>query len=134
MGIGKNKEKLNQLNDLVIFSYKYLNIDNKKFNIRNKDCNYFCNLKERLRDISKMTMNEMLTPRNPHALKFNPINWDDKRVTESCFDIPNEKEIAYNPREFSISVNKDGRVHGFCIDNIFYIVWFDPDHNLINSK
>lgn len=132
--INKSKNVLKHTSDLVIFSYKYLSLDKEKFNVNAKDSKYFCKLKERLRDISKMKMDEMLRPRNPHAIKFNSIKWDDPRVTEKNFGIPNEEEVAYDPREFSISVNEHGRVHGFCIDNIFYIVWFDPEHNLIKQK
>ena len=34
------------------------------------------------------------------------------------------------PFEFSLAANKHDRVHGLVIDNIFYVVWVDPDHAL----
>ena len=34
------------------------------------------------------------------------------------------------PWQFAISVNEHGRAHGFVVQDVFYIVWFDPEHNL----
>lgn len=34
------------------------------------------------------------------------------------------------PYQFQIFANEYGRVHGFFSENIFYIVWLDPEHNL----
>lgn len=128
-GIGANKRALDHLNDLVIFSYKYLCLDNEKFDISERDTTYFIKLKERLKNISSMTAHETRSTPNK-TLRFHPIDWNDHRLTETCFGIPNEEQIAYEPRQFSISVNEHGRVHGFYIDNVFYIRWFDPNHNL----
>lgn len=35
--------------------------------------------------------------------------------------------------QFSIS-KANGRVHGFLIENVFYVVWLDPDHNLYPTR
>jgi hypothetical protein len=32
-----------------------------------------------------------------------------------------------------VSANEYGRVHGFFIGNVFYIVWLDPDHKLYSK-
>jgi hypothetical protein len=36
----------------------------------------------------------------------------------------------YSPLQFMISKNEHGRVHGFARDNVFHVVWFDPEHKL----
>ena len=54
--------------------------------------------------------------------------WEE--TTEQCFGIPNEKQLVDTPYQlFEISLNQ-GRVHGFFIENIIYIVWLDPEHKL----
>ncbi|OWQ47286.1 hypothetical protein CDL60_12480 [Roseateles noduli] len=32
--------------------------------------------------------------------------------------------------QFQLSANKHGRVHGILVDEVFYIVWLDPEHRL----
>jgi hypothetical protein len=42
------------------------------------------------------------------------------------------KDFTKNAFELSLSKNY-GRIHGFIYANIFYIIWFDPTHNLFLS-
>jgi len=51
-----------------------------------------------------------------------------------CFGLPNEEQVVDTPYQFSLSSNEHGRVHGFLIDEVFYIVWLDPDHQLYPAK
>lgn len=132
-GIGKDKYKLGEMENRVVISLKYLDLNNSKFCIDNHNSNYFKCVLNRLKDISTMDMNELMGNRSS-SLKFNSINFDRTDVTEDSFGITNENEIVDNPRELEISRNQHGRVHGFCIDNVFYIRWLDPEHNLCNSK
>lgn len=38
-------------------------------------------------------------------------------------------------RAFEVRIGKNyGRLHGFVWDKVFYLVWFDPAHNLYSSK
>ncbi len=63
------------------------------------------------------------------SLRCHPIKW--RETTEPHgFRIPNEKELVTIPYQFSLSTNEHGRVHGFFIEDVFYIVWLDPNHNL----
>lgn len=109
----------------ITFSFKFLIDNNEKFSIKNKDARYLEALLNRLRDLSTMRVNEM---RDNQSLRCHPIDWDD--TTETCFGFPGEEQLVDLPYQFQISSNEHGRVHGFFIENIFYIVWLDPDHNL----
>jgi hypothetical protein len=111
----------------ISFSYRYFKDDNEKFLISNKDARYLEALIQRLRDLSSMTVNE-ITVINAKRLRCHTIDWD--RTTETCFDLPNEEQLVDTPYQFQLSSNEYGRVHGFFIENIFYIVWLDPDHRL----
>ena len=42
----------------------------------------------------------------------------------------NEELRATTAWQFQLSANEHGRVHGFFIGNIFYIIWLDQDHKL----
>lgn len=57
---------------------------------------------------------------------LHPIDWSKTNVTAP--DGGNQR--AY--WQFRINKSK-GRVIGFLIDGVFYIVWLDPYHNLTNS-
>lgn len=110
------------------FSFKYLQTHNEKFSIRDRDANYFTVLLERLRDLSTLTVQEVKMNRS-QSLRCHSIKW--RETTEpNGFGIPNEKELVTIPYQFSLSTNEHGRVHGFFIEDVFYIVWLDPNHNL----
>ncbi|MBM7624797.1 hypothetical protein [Sporohalobacter salinus] len=70
------------------------------------------------------------------VLRNHRINWNREEVTENGFGLPLDDDdgVLNESWQFSISRNKHGRVHGFIIDNIFYIVWLDPEHNLDIGK
>jgi len=112
------------------FSFRYFKDDNEKFSIRNRDATYLQALLLRLRDLSTLDAREIINNRSK-SLRCHPIKWSD--TTEpNGFGLPNEEQLANMPYQFQISSNEHGRVHGFFIENIFYIVWLDPDHNLYN--
>lgn len=110
------------------FSFKYLQTQNEKFSIHDRDGNYLGAFLERLRDLSTLTAQEVKMNRS-QSLRAHPIKW--RETTEpNGFGIPNEKELVTIPYQFCVSTNEHGRVHGFFIEDIFYIVWLDPNHNL----
>jgi len=115
----------------ISFSFKYFQSDHHKFSYDNKDSIYWQTLIDRLKDLSKLTALE-LKQNKSKTLRFHPIDWND--TSENCFDIPNEEQLVDIPYQFSLSSNEHGRVHGFFIDEVFYIVWLDPDHLLYPSK
>lgn len=51
-------------------------------------------------------------------------------MSEDCFGIPNEEGIVTEPWQFCILQGQHGRAHGFIMNNVFYIRWFDPEHKL----
>ena len=111
----------------ISFSFKYFKADNDKFSVRNRDTTYLQALLVRLRDLSTLTVQEIINNRS-QSLRCHKIVWSD--TTESGFGIPNEDQLVDSPYQFQISANEHGRVHGFFIENVFYIVWLDFEHNL----
>ncbi|WP_208420103.1 hypothetical protein [Paraflavitalea devenefica] len=113
--------------ELINFSFKYLDGIHQKFCYHPHSNTYFVEVLDRVKNLSALTKQELLSNRSP-SLKAHPINWTD--TTESCFGFPKETDIVDIPYQFSINRNEHGRVHGFFIYNTFYVVWLDKMHNL----
>jgi hypothetical protein len=111
----------------ISFSFKYFQENHDQFSVQNKGANYWTALIERLKALSSLSAEEILLNRSK-TLRCHPIRWSD--TTESGFGIPNESRLVDTPYQFSLSSNEHGRVHGFFIDEVFYIVWLDPNHCL----
>jgi hypothetical protein len=101
------------------------------FHCREKGASYLLTLLDRLKSLSDLSVRELLTNRSS-ALRCHPIDWDG--TSEAGFRLPNEEQLVDTPYQFSLSANEHGRVHGFFIDEVFYIVWLDPDHLLYPGK
>lgn len=122
------KRKSVEIEQGISFSFRYLQNNNEKFSFNNQDLRYFASLLLRLRDLSTLTLLEIINNRSK-SLRCHPIHWRD--TTEpNGFGLPNEDQIATSAYQFQISSNEHGRVHGFFIESIFYIVWLDPNHSL----
>ena len=83
----------------------------------------------RLRDVCNMTPAALRADRST-ALRYHPVRWAD--TTEPAgFDHVNPRTLAQIvPFQFAVSANKYGRVHGFWVEDTFYVVWLDPAHAL----
>lgn len=112
----------------VSFNFKHLQKKNKKFDYNNKNKKYFLALLERLKNISEMSKDEM-TVQNRRVLQCHPINFTEESVSENGFGKLG-KDIPDDAWQFGISKNEHGRVHGYFVDNTFYVVWLDPEHQL----
>jgi hypothetical protein len=117
----------NIYSNCISFSFQFLDVNHHKFNVNGKQANYFQKLIDRLKDISSIERRQLSGYSNK-TLRFHSIKWVD--TTERCFGIPNEDTIVEEPMQFSLSANEHGRVHGFFIENVFHIVWLDPNHEL----
>jgi len=115
--------------DLIYFSFKYLDCNSEKFHFKNQNNVYFCNLVERLVVVSGFTTQSFTTTKGHKALRAHRIHFDENGVTEDTLSIPGLGELDDEAWQFSIS-QTEGRVHGALIDNMFYVRWIDPEHNL----
>ncbi|WP_130807631.1 hypothetical protein [Senegalia massiliensis] len=114
----------------IIFSFKYFDRKHKYFNLGgvNKICdNWFLELIDILKEISNRTWTQIAT--NP-VFDAHPQNFSQTNFQYKLFDEKTIKQLECV--QFRISKSK-GRVHGFIVDNCFYIYWLDPNHNMIDS-
>ena len=115
----------------ISFSFKYFQENHDKFSVQRKDYKYWLSLLDRLKALSTLSAEEILL-NHSKTLRCHSISWNE--TTETKFGIPNESRLVDVPYQFSLSSNEHGRVHGFFIDKVFYIVWLDPEHLLYASK
>lgn len=109
------------------FSFKYLDRSHGKFSYSEKDQKYFSKLIERLSALCSLNSMDLLCSRSS-SYRCHPIKWEE--TSESSFGIPNEEQLVDTPYQFEVSANSYGRIHGFFIQEVFHIVWMDPDHRL----
>ncbi len=84
---------------------------------------WFLDLLDCFKSVSNMTIPELKA--SMHDL--HPINW--AQTNTSAPD--NSEQCEY--WQFRINKSK-GRIIGILIDDVFYIVWLDPHHNLTDSE
>jgi hypothetical protein len=113
------------------FSFKHLDLDgNRAFSLDLCEDGYLRTLLERLRDISGKKIEEF---RRERSLGVHQIEWS-RTSQPRGFAHLNQQLKGIPALEFRLSVNKHGRIHGFFIDETFFIVWLDPDHKLFPGK
>lgn len=122
-------EKIKEFNlEKLIFSFRLFDRENEAFNLGE-----VCRVSDRwhlsfldvLKEISNITRNELFSLRQHYDAHQN--DWNKLKV-EHTFSTDFLQQVEC--MQFRISKSK-GRVHGFIIGNIFYIVWLDPHHNMI---
>lgn len=112
----------------IVFSWKFFDKDHKAFNCGNSKTGWFLNLMETMKHISEMSLNEYLLctgkPLRVHRHKWNEVAYTYEHLRRDWLD-----QIENDTTQFALST-AGGRVHGFLIENVLFIVWLDPEHNL----
>ena len=122
--------KRNELpDDLLRFSFRHLAANEKFGHAHASDGDaYLGQLLERLQSLSGMKLSEFRTNKDK-ALRAHTHRWPD--TTEKAgYSHLTEQLRDCEPWQFQLSVNEHGRVHGILIDEVFYVVWLDPQHRL----
>src|SRR5690554_3558112 len=112
----------------ISFSFQYLDSSNPKFDYSDRESGYFCKVLQRLSALCTKTRREISVDRTS-ALRAHPIDWAGTTEPKGFSHLDEQLQESM-PYQFSISANEHGRVHGFFIDSVFYVVWFDPRHEL----
>ena len=110
------------------FSFKHF-VHRPPFEIADRGGDYLLALVERLRDLAGLSAIELLTGRSK-AIRCHPVIWVDTSQPGGFDHLNATVRAQVAPYQFSISANAHGRVHGFFIDDVFYVVWLDPAHQL----
>lgn len=128
----KNKDRIkpnNIENDVknqnVFFSFEILE-KNEYFNLDGTCVNWSSDLFDTMQKVSKIPVKEIYAGK--YSGKNSPFRiHQHEKATPPC-KVP--ANIALDDLwQIRISVSKGG-VHGLFIDNVFYVIWLDPQHNL----
>lgn len=131
-------------NKKLVISFEYLCTDNNKYSMddigNNRDMiQYYKDFYQRINEYSqfenfKKEINENRKYRDRNHI--HPINWKDPQIRESCFTSLNTALMEQIKDEcWQLGINNHSfRIHGFFIENIFYVVWLDPLHKLYKRK
>jgi len=115
--------------DTIRFSFKYLDFSNPKFQVKHRDGEYLHKLTDRLKNYSSMNMTEQFLASKSKSTRFHPIKWCDTTEGDGFYCL-NEQLRSLDGYEIQVEKKKYGRIHGFILDNVFFVVWLDPDHKL----
>ncbi len=112
------------------FSFACFDRDHDLFNLGDHTSDgtvsgkWFLDLLDCLKSVSNMTIPQLKNSSHD----FHPIDWDKTNTRK-----PENSIQCDEYWQFRLNKSK-GRVIGFLIDGVFYIVWLDPHHNLTNSE
>ncbi len=118
-----------KVNDFGLkFSFKYLDTSNEKFPMIPADDSHINDLFTRLKHVCDIDIGKF---HSSHTLHSHPIDWNDKNLTEKSFPFKNDQ---LNDKAWQFAINSKTRIHGALVNDVFFVVWFDPDHLLDPSK
>lgn len=122
------KEQTQQLAEQnVSFSFYYFKKDDDKYNMGNVSTAWFIKLKEVLRDVSQYPMKDFLPSFN-HAKRWRCHGLEEDIVSQFGLDETLLDQVREGCFQFSITTSK-GRVLGFNINSVFFVVLLDFHHN-----
>ncbi|WP_419877708.1 hypothetical protein [Brevibacillus centrosporus] len=131
LSVHQQKEISKFREEKVMFSYYFLDTAHEAFNCGGGiGVNWFLQLFDNLREISKLNRNEFVVQQrnhydvHSHDFENTAYHYAD-RLPEGYFEQLSEDQCL----QFRLS-SSGGRVHGFMIENTFYVLWLDPHHNM----
>jgi hypothetical protein len=121
--------------DSILLSFKYLNLTHKMFPISYalEIDNYLEKFLEKLKALSDEKPVQFKTQYRKYW-RNHEIDWSGTAVPRGFDNIPAHLKEDTQPFQFNITEHEHGRVLGFFIASIFYVVWLDPKHNLYPRK
>lgn len=115
--------------DLLRFSFRHYQATDK-FCLPDgaKSPLYAATLLERLREVSSMRVSEFRANRHK-SLRAHPHDWTETSEKDGYAHLTEQLKQC-EPWQFCLTANEHGRVHGILIDEVFYVVWLDPEHKM----
>ncbi len=123
--IDSKKEKIKLLNNNIIFSFESLKY-NEFFNLDGTCVNWSSDLFDMLKTISSININEIHA--GSYSRKGSTLRIHNHNNADPPCDIPDNIELQ-DLWQMRISKSKGG-IHGVFYENIFYVIWLDPQHNM----
>lgn len=123
--IAPNNVNLNIENQRVLFSFESLE-RNEYFNLDGTCARWSSDLFDAMQKASKITMKEIHA--GNYSGKKSPFRIHRHEKAKPPCAVPHNISLD-DLWQIRISRSKGG-IHGLFVDNIFYVLWLDPQHNL----
>jgi hypothetical protein len=126
--------RLEPLNKPIRFSFKHLDIDHEKFHVSKCYVDFMKALLVRLYVFSTWTVDVFVDQNNKEHRHI--IDFDQTSEKDGFVKVPNidPEQLGYHDAwQFGVrpeEYENVWRVHGILIDDTFFIVWLDPEHQL----
>ena len=119
--IGDKRELLQ--NKEIDISFRFFDRTHKAFNLAKIEADWYLTLIDTLKDFCNRSFNNL-----SKVPKYDYHDWTVKPPKYLIKDLYPDLE-----QQEQIQIRLDrvkGRIHGFFVDHIFYIIWLDPEHNM----
>jgi len=129
LGTIEKEKSDNTKNKKIVISFVFFDRDNPLFNLGEIQDSWYLALIDLITDISKITKSELRS--GEYKNRYDPHNYIDD-IEKLNYLHPLLIDVQREACQIRITKGK-GRIHGFFIDNIYYIVFLDNHHNMYDS-
>ena len=124
----KNIEIENK-HEKVLFSFEAVE-KNEYFNLDGTCQNWAADLFDTMQKVSRIALKDISAGK--YSGKTSPFRIHRHEDAKPPCKLPSNI-LLEDMWQIRISISKGG-IHGIFFDNIFYVIWFDPQHNLYPDK
>lgn len=124
----KNIEIENK-HEKVLFSFEAVE-KNEYFNLDGTCQNWAADLFDTMQKVSRIALKDIYAGK--YSGKTSPFRIHRHEDAKPPCKLPSNI-LLEDMWQIRISISKGG-IHGIFFDNIFYVIWFDPQHNLYPDK
>lgn len=124
----KNIEIENK-HEKVLFSFEAVE-KNEYFNLDGTCQNWAADLFDTMQKVSRTALKDIYAGK--YSGKTSPFRIHRHEGAKPPCKLPSNI-LLEDMWQIRISISKGG-IHGIFFDNIFYVIWFDPQHNLYPDK
>ena len=109
----------------VLFSFEAID-KNEYFNLDGTCQNWSSDLFDTMQKVSYIEIKDIMSGR--YSGKQSPLRIHAHQNAKAPCKVPDHVSLE-DMWQIRISLSKGG-IHGVFFENIFYVIWFDPQHNL----
>ncbi|MFA8299149.1 MAG: hypothetical protein ACEPOV_03210 [Hyphomicrobiales bacterium] len=140
--LGSGSDKIAEVKNLrPIFAFDYLSLSKTNVCFNSKVINQkkdYLKLLEGLKKISSKTFDDLTRDKNYH---FHSVDFSNVKVKVSENDflkclVSDSRKIddSIKPTVYQFKIFEEARILGFLYRGIFYLVWFDRQHEVYKRK
>lgn len=123
------KEEKDENKKKIVISFLFLDVENALFNLGNANEKWFFSLIKEIRGLTKLKKSEVY---GKYRNRYDPHNYIDKK--EEKLNIRHPLLIDEQKETCQLKLHESfGRIHGFFIENVYYVVYLDPEHNMYDT-